>query len=62
LAASHGRSLICPEEQLTFYFVGDYDLRNLGVPAEQVEAFLIAPEAGTAAQSIRWKIQRLLGS
>jgi hypothetical protein len=61
LAASHGRSLIRPEEQLTFYFMGDYDLRNLGVPAEQVEAFLIAPEAGTAAQSTRWKIQEAFG-
>jgi hypothetical protein len=51
------RSLIRPEEQLTFYFVGDFDLSFLGVPVEQVEAFLITPEAGTAAQITRWKIQ-----
>jgi hypothetical protein len=51
------RALIRHEEQLTFYFVGDYDLRNLGVPVEQVEAFLITPLAGTTAQITRWKIQ-----
>jgi transcriptional regulator with XRE-family HTH domain len=51
------RALIRPEEQLTFYFVGDYNLSFLGVPVEQVEAFLIAPEAGTALQITRWKIQ-----
>jgi hypothetical protein len=55
------RSLIRPDEQLTFYFVGDYDLSFLGVPVEQVEAFLIAPEAGTAAQITRWKIQEAFG-
>jgi hypothetical protein len=55
------RSLIRPEEQLTFYFVGDYDLSFLGVPVEQVEAFLIAPEAGTAAQITHWKIQEAFG-
>ena len=55
------RSLIRQEEQLTFYFVGDYDLSFLGVPVEQVEAFLIAPEAGTAAQITRWKIQEAFG-
>jgi transcriptional regulator with XRE-family HTH domain len=37
--------------------VGDYNLSFLGVPVEQVEAFLIAPEAGTALQITRWKIQ-----
>jgi hypothetical protein len=51
------RALIRPCEQLTFYFVGDYDLSFLGVPVEQVEAFLIAPEAGTALQITRMKIQ-----
>jgi hypothetical protein len=51
------RALIRAEEQLTFYFVGDYDLSFLGVPVEQVEAFLIAREAGTAAQITRMKIQ-----
>lgn len=55
------RALIRQEEQLTFYFVGDYDLSFLGVPVEQVEAFLIAPEAGTAAQITRWKIQEAFG-
>jgi AcrR family transcriptional regulator len=55
------RSLIRQEEQLTFYFVGDYDLSFLGVPVEQVEAFLIAPEADTAAQITRWKIQEAFG-
>jgi hypothetical protein len=51
------RALIRHEEPLTFYFVGDYDLSFLGVPVEQVEAFLIAPEAGTTAQITRMKIQ-----
>jgi hypothetical protein len=51
------RALIRPCEPLTFYFVGDYDLSFLGVPVEQVEAFLIAPEAGTTAQITRMKIQ-----
>lgn len=55
------RALIRLCEPLTFYFVGDYDLSFLGVPVEQVEAFLIAPEAGTAAQITRWKIQSAFG-
>jgi hypothetical protein len=55
------RALIRPDKQLTFYFVGDYDLSFLGVPVEQVEAFLIAPLAGTAAQITRWKIQEAFG-
>jgi hypothetical protein len=55
------RALIRAEEQLTFYFVGDYELSFLGVPVEQVEAFLIAPEAGTALQITRWKIQSAFG-
>jgi hypothetical protein len=41
--------------------VGDYNLSFLGVPVEQVEAFLIAPEAGTALQITRWKIQEAFG-
>jgi hypothetical protein len=45
-----------PNEQLTFYFVGDYDLSFLGVPFEQIEAFHICREAGTPAQITRWKI------
>ncbi|HEY9832928.1 MAG TPA: hypothetical protein V6D26_20410 [Stenomitos sp.] len=52
------RGLIRPCEQLTFYFVGDYDLSFLGVPVEPVEAFMIAPLAGTAVQITRWKIQQ----
>jgi hypothetical protein len=55
------RALIRHEEPLTFYFVGDYDLSFLGVPVEQVEAFLIAPEAGTALQITRMKIQEAFG-
>jgi hypothetical protein len=55
------RSLIRPDEQLTFYFMGDYDLSFLGMPVEQVEAFLITPEAGTALQITRWKIQEAFG-
>jgi hypothetical protein len=55
------RALIRHEEPLTFYFVGDYDLSFLGVPVEQVEAFLIAPEAGTTAQITRMKIQEAFG-
>jgi hypothetical protein len=51
------RSLIRPQEQLTFYFVGDYDLSFLDLPVEQIDAFLITPEAGTAAEITRWKIQ-----
>jgi hypothetical protein len=50
------RSHIRPSEQLTFIFVGDYDLGFLGLPVEQIEAFHICPEAGTPAQITRWKI------
>jgi hypothetical protein len=50
------RSHIRPNEQLTFIFVGDYDLSFLGMPVEQIEAFQISPEAGTPAQITRWKI------
>ncbi len=50
------RSHLRPNEQLTFIFVADYDLSFLDLPVEQVEAFQIAPEAGTPAQITRWKI------
>jgi hypothetical protein len=50
------RSHLRPNEQLTFLFVGDYNLSFLGMPVEQVEAFQICPEAGTDAQITRWKI------
>ena len=50
------RAHIRPSEQLTFFFVGDYDLSFLGLPIEQVEAFQICKEAGTNAQITRWKI------
>jgi hypothetical protein len=50
------RSHLRPNEQLTFIFVGDYDLSFLGGEVEQVEAFQIAPEAATPAQITRWKI------
>jgi hypothetical protein len=59
--SSASLSLIRSDEQLTFYFVGDYDLSFLGVPVEPVEAFLIAPLAGTALQITRWKIQEAFG-
>jgi hypothetical protein len=55
-AVGRVRSHLRPNEQLTFIFVGDYDLRFLGLPVEQVEAFQIAPEAGTPTQITRWKI------
>ena len=50
------RSHLRPDEQLTFMFVGDYDLNFLGLPVFQVEAFQITPEAGTATQLNGWKI------
>jgi hypothetical protein len=50
------RSHIRQEEQLTFIFVGDYDLGFLGLPIEQIEAFHICREAGTPTQITRWKI------
>lgn len=50
------RSHLRPDEELTFIFVGDYDLSFLGAPIEQVEAFQICREAGTDAQITRWKI------
>jgi hypothetical protein len=50
------RSHIRLSEQLTFIFVGDYDLSFLGLPVEQIEAFQISPLAGTPAQITRWKI------
>lgn len=54
------RSHLRPDEQLTFYFVGDYDLSFLNLPVEQVEAFQICPEAGTATQVTRWKIMEAM--
>ena len=50
------RAHLRPDEQLTFIFVGDYDLGFLGGEVEQIEAFKITPEAGTPAQITRWKI------
>ncbi|HEY9633739.1 MAG TPA: hypothetical protein V6D14_10055 [Coleofasciculaceae cyanobacterium] len=50
------RAHLRPNEELTFIFIGDYDLSFLGCEIEQVEAFEIAREAGTAAQVTRWKI------
>jgi len=43
-------------EQLTFVFVGDYDLSFLGLPVEQIDAFEFCPEAGTAAQQTRYHV------
>jgi hypothetical protein len=43
-------------EQLTFIFVGDYDLSFLGLPVEQIDAFEFCPEAGTAAQQTRYNV------
>ena len=48
------RSHLRPDEQLTYYFCGDYDLSFLGLLVEQIEAFTITPEAGTAGQQTRW--------
>jgi len=50
------RSHLRPNEQLTFFFAGDYDLSFVEVPVEQIEAFQICPEAGTPAQITRRKI------
>jgi hypothetical protein len=50
------RSHLRPDEELTFIFVGDYDLSFLGDEVDQIEAFQITPEAGTPAQITRWKI------
>jgi len=51
------RSHLRPDEQLTFIFVGDYDLSFLGgAPVEWIEAFQITPEAGTASQLNGWRI------
>jgi hypothetical protein len=50
------RSHIRQEEQLTFIFVGDYDLGFLGMPVEQIEAFELCYEAGTPRQKTRWAI------
>lgn len=48
------RAHLRPDEQLTYYFCGDYDLSFLELPVEQAEAFTITPEAGTAGQQTRW--------
>jgi hypothetical protein len=56
------RAHIRPNEQLTFIFVGDYDLSFLELPVEQIEAFQICPEAGTPAQLTRWKILEAMRS
>jgi hypothetical protein len=50
------RAHLRPVEQLTFIFIGDYDLSFLDLPVEQVDAVQITPEAGTPAQITRWKI------
>jgi hypothetical protein len=50
------RSHLRPKDQLTFIFIGDYDLSFLGMPVERIEAFQICREAGTPAQITRWKI------
>jgi transcriptional regulator with XRE-family HTH domain len=50
------RSHIRPDEQLTYYFCGDYDLGFLDVPVEQIEAFAITPQAGSATQQGRWAL------
>ncbi|MEW5858115.1 MAG: hypothetical protein AB1861_12135 [Cyanobacteriota bacterium] len=50
------RSHIRPDEQLTYYFCGDYDLSFLDVPVEQMEAFAITPQAGSATQQGRWML------
>jgi hypothetical protein len=50
------RAHLRPDEQLTFIFVGDYDLGFLEGEVDQIEAFQITPEAGTPAQITRWKI------
>jgi hypothetical protein len=55
-AVGRVRSHLRPNEQLSFIFVGDYDLSFLSMPVEQIEAFQIAPEAGTPTQITRWKI------
>jgi len=55
-AAGRLRSHIRPNEQLTFIFVGDYDLSFLGMPVEQITAFELCDEAGTLRQKTRWAI------
>ncbi|MBD1835369.1 hypothetical protein H6F61_22450 [Cyanobacteria bacterium FACHB-472] len=43
-----------PNEQLTYYFVGDYNLSFPDLPVEQVEAHTITPEAGDDKQQTWW--------
>ena len=51
-----------PDQPLTFIFAGDYDLSFLGLPVEQLEAFQICREAGTASQITFWQITEALRS
>ncbi|MBD2007074.1 MULTISPECIES: hypothetical protein [Cyanophyceae] len=48
-----------PNEQLTYYFAGDYDLSFLEVPIEQMEACTITPKAGNAKQQTEWTLMEV---
>jgi hypothetical protein len=50
------RSHLRPDEQLTFIFIGHYDLSFLGMPVEQIAAFELCEAAGTLQQKSRWAI------
>lgn len=50
------RSHLRPDEQLTFIFVGDYDLSFLGMPVETIAAFELSEAVATPQQKSRWAI------
>lgn len=55
------RTHLRSDEQLVYYFVGDYDLSFLatampGVKISQLEAVAIAPEAGSVRERTEWAI------
>ena len=50
------RSHIRQDEELIYNFCGDYDLSFLDMPVEEIDAFNITPEAGTAIQQTKWSI------
>ncbi|NJM73390.1 MAG: hypothetical protein HC862_26510 [Scytonema sp. RU_4_4] len=59
--AARLRPHLRPQQQLVYYFVGDYDIRFMneampGVQVEEMAAVTIAPQAGTQKQRTLWTI------
>ena len=58
------RAHLRPDEQLVYYFVGDYDLEFLseslpGITLDKIAAVEISPRAGTSKQQTIWLVSHL---